>query len=363
MTPTDAVRTMLSSLDHLAPNAELAQLTRTVTQATRARRTELWLISDDHLLRVAAYPETGNGAVGISRSELDDQSPGDVDPDGHLDIPIVFQGRALGRLRAELPTGRDLGAVESALVEDLAAHAGVVAHNAVLNGELARHVAVLEEQLDELRASRRRLVAAQDAERRKLERDLHDGAQQSLVAALIGLRTVAATSASPAAQRAEVAEVTDLLTGTSTTLTELVSDQGPRLLAERGLLAALTAAAAVAIRSGPQVHVTGTVNPELPDEVVAAVYFCCLEAIQNATKHAAASDITVAVSQTDDLLSFEISDNGAGFDLSAAPKGSGLSNLVRRLSVIGGDVSLESAPGSGTTVRGRLPLVDALDPV
>lgn len=121
MTPPEAVRAMLSSLDQLSPNAELGQLARTVTQATRARRTELWLTSGDHLLRVAAHPEPESE---LRESEL---------PQSELAVPIQFQGRTLGSLRVELPPGRALGSVEANLVHDLAAHAGVVAHNAVLN--------------------------------------------------------------------------------------------------------------------------------------------------------------------------------------------------------------------------------------
>jgi signal transduction histidine kinase len=368
MTPTDAVRSMLSSLDRLAPDAELAQLTRTATQATRARRAELWLASSDHLLRVAAYPEAPGGTVRMTRPDPDDDADADPDDDpagGHLHVPIRFQDQALGRLSVELPAGRDLGPVEVALIQDLAGHAGVVAHNAVLNSELARHVAVLADQLDELRAARRRLVAAQDAERRKLERDLHDGAQQSLVAALIGLRTIPVVDASADAglQEADVREVTQLLQDTSSTLGELVSDQGPRALAQRGLVGALTAAAAVAGRSGTRVEVTGAVGPDVPQDVAVAIYFCCLEAVQNATKHAEASHIGLAVWQSDGLITFEISDDGRGFDPSRSPKGSGLSNLVGRLSVIGGDVSVESAPGAGTTVRGSVPVVEHLEPV
>jgi signal transduction histidine kinase len=353
MTPADAVRTMLSSLDHLAPNAELTQLTRTVTQATRARRCELWLVSGDHVLRVAAYPESPGGVVRVPVSQQGDEFAGD------MDTAIRFQGRTLGQLRVEVPGDRSLGPVEAALIEDLAAHAGVVAHNAVLNSELARHVALLEEQLDELRASRRRLVAAQDSERRKLERDLHDGAQQSLVAALIGVRMAAALSRQPQLQRAELGQVTELLQDTSTTLSELVSDEGPRVLAEQGLLGGLTAAASVVQRSGQPVQVTGDISPDVPPDVVTAVYFCCLEAIQNATKHAHASQIAVKVSETDGSIVFEISDDGLGFDPSVAARGSGLGNLARRATVVGGDVTVESAPGCGTTVRGWLPLVRA----
>jgi signal transduction histidine kinase len=355
LSPADAVQTMLSSLDRLSPDAELAQLTKTVTQATRARRAELWLAAGDHLLRIAAYPEPdGPGhrplPVGDDEGTASDS-----------DVPIVFQGRPLGRLTAHLPPGGHLVSVEAALIADLAAHAGVVVHNAALNTELAQHVARLQQHVDELRASRRRLVATQDAERRKLERDLHDGAQQSLVAVLIGLQTVAALDHEPASQRAEVQELIQLLGDTSATLTGLVSDQGPPVLVEQGLAGALRTAAELGRRSGQQIRVAASISPDVPGEVTAAVYFCCMEAIQNATKHAGATCIAVTVSETDGTIDFEVTDDGKGFDPSKAVPGSGLRNLPQRLSVLGGDVIVESAPGSGTTVRGWLPVARSGD--
>ncbi len=106
---------------------------------------------------------------------------------------------------------------------------------------------------------------------------------------------------------------------------------------------------------------TGAVSPDVRGDVVAAVDFCCLEALQNATKHARAARIDITVSQPGDLIVFEVSDDGAGFDPSAAPTGSGLGNLARRVAAIGGDVTIESAPGLGTTVGGWLPLMHNLD--
>ncbi len=272
---------------------------------------------------------------------------------------MVYQGGVLGILVIDLPPGTSLGSVEATLVRDLAAHAGVVVHNAALNTELARDVAVLGEQLEELRSSQRRLVAAQDGERRKLERDLHDGAQQSLVAVMIGLRTAAALRGRPEQQHSEVEELIRLLDDTGGTLSELVSDRGPRLLAERGVVGALTAAAALAERSGATVVVRGAVDRELPDDVAAAVYFCCLEAIQNATKHGRSGQIVVDVSEADGTVVFSVTDDGAGFDPSSTVAGSGLGNLSSRVSVLGGDVTVESAPGIGTTVRGWLPVATA----
>jgi signal transduction histidine kinase len=371
LSPTDAVRTMLSSLEHLAPGADLAQLTETVTHATRAVRCEVWLTAEDHLLRVAAYPDPVDPdssdpdlaypypADRPSRRPLSDGDEPEADQVG---IPITYRSRPLGLLTVELPAGTTLGSVETQLIEDLAGHAGVVVHNAALNGELARHVALLADQLEELRASRRRVVEAQDAERRRLERDLHDGAQQSLVAVIIGLRTASALRASPLEQRAEIRQAVELLGETSATLSELVSAGAPRVLADQGLVPALAAAAEVAKRSGQHVDVHGAVGPGLPPDFATAVYFCCLEAIQNATKHARATRIGINITEADGLLAFEVADDGVGFDPSSHAAGSGLRNLSSRMSVIGGDVNIESAPGSGTVVRGWLPLMAAAVP-
>jgi signal transduction histidine kinase len=355
LSPAEAVRTMLSSLDQPSPTEELTQLTKTVTQATRAQRSELWLASEDHLLRIAAFPESPSGSVRRSPTTADEVE------DRDLKVPVTFHGRMLGSLTAELPASGHLGSAEIALIQDLAAHAGVVVHNAVLNTELARHVAVRRDQLDELRASRRRLVAAQDSERRKLERDLHDGAQQSLVAILIGLRTAVIAGQQRLANRAEIQDVSHLLRETSATLADLVSDQGPRALADQGLIGALRSAADIASRSGPMVRVVSGLTSDVPEELTSTIYFCCLEAIQNASKHAEASEITVTISEPDGMIAFEVTDNGVGFDPSLAGRGSGLGNLAHRVSVLGGDVIVESAPACGTTVRGWLPLPPSVD--
>ena len=251
MSPTDALRTMLAGLERLAPAVELQQLTRVVVEATRAVRSRLWLVSGDQRRLAASFPDG---------TETADSSPETARTDGlgRVTIPIRYKGQSQGNLEVALPPGAVLSSSDSMLVESLASHAGVIVHNAALNVELARRVATLSEQVDELRASRRRLVAAQDNERRKLERDLHDGAQQSLVAVLIELRTATVLLSAPGHQHREAAELSDLLTQTGTMLEELVSDEGPSVLAQRGLVGAVSAAGALSGRAGPLVRVNGT---------------------------------------------------------------------------------------------------------
>ncbi len=350
LSPAQAVQTMLASLDRLTPGTDLSELTRVVVEATRASRCELWLTSGDHLLRVAAFPEEETGPLPPTTcGSYTDERRG-------LHVPIVFHDRDLGSLFVEFQGNGVLGPVQSALVSNLAAHAGAVVHNAVLNAELARHVTLLSEHVEELRASRRRLVAAQDTERRDLERNLHDGAQQSLVAVLIGLQTAKALKASPERRQAEIDDIRRLLEHTAATLGELISDTGPSALARYGLAGALTEAGQLASRSGVEVRVSSSITSDLAPDVATAVYFCCLEALQNSAKHARATSVVVTLSEGDGVLRFRVSDDGAGFDPSRTGAGSGLGNLGSRVTVIGGDVAVESAPGCGTTVRGSLPI-------
>jgi signal transduction histidine kinase len=364
LSPTDAVRAMLGGLESVEPGADLHELARVSVQATRARRSELWLGSGADAVRVSAWPDdAGAGAAVGQHLAAPDGALGQTDPHEES-FDVGYKGSLLGTLRLAIPAGEDFDPSERALIDSLAAHAGVVVHNAGLNRELAQHVAVLAEQVEELRAARRRLVTAQDLERRRLERDLHDGAQQSLVAILIGLRSMRRSGAAPSGsatpgrevEESEAEEILTLLGQAEAMLGELVSDEGPRVLTERGLVGALAAAGQLAARTGPEVNIGGSVVRELPADVAAAIYFCCLEALQNATKHADASSVRVNVSDLEGGIRFEVADDGRGFDPSEAGPGSGMGNLANRLAVLGGEVLVESAPGKGTRVEGWVPV-------
>jgi signal transduction histidine kinase len=214
-----------------------------------------------------------------------------------------------------------------------------------LNGQLAA-------RLDELRASRRRLVETQDAERRRLERDIHDGAQQQLVALSVKLRLAGQLAGKDrGAARTMLEQVGDDTADAIATLRDLAGGIYPRRLADEGLVAALQAQA-----GGSSVAVT--IEPDgvgrYTPEVEAAVYFCALEALQNVSKYAGASSATVRLAASNGDLRFEVTDDGAGFDAATTPPGSGLTNMRDRLDALGGTLTVESTPGSGTTVRGRV---------
>jgi signal transduction histidine kinase len=204
-----------------------------------------------------------------------------------------------------------------------------------------------------LRDSRARVVAAADDARRRLERDLHDGAQQRLVTTSVRLalvRRLLVTDPERADQAlAEaVAELHDALRD----LRELAHGIYPPLLAERGLQAALAAATR---RLPVPVELEASGADRYPADVEAAVYFCCLEAMQNAVKHAGASRITVTVDAEASLV-LAVSDDGGGYDAATVRPGNGMANMSDRVAAVGGWLEVDTASGRGTTIRAEIPL-------
>jgi signal transduction histidine kinase len=208
--------------------------------------------------------------------------------------------------------------------------------------------------IEELRASRQRLVAAQDQERRRLERNIHDGAQQQLVALGIQLGLAHRLASKEAPSLAELlAKLQSQSTEALDDLRDLARGIYPPLLADQGLAAAL---AAQARKAAFPVEVQSDGIGRYPQEAEAAVYFCCLEALQNAGKYAEATRATVRLQASEDALTFEVADDGQGFDSDHTPMGSGLQNMADRLAALGGTLDVTSRPGEGTTVTGRLPV-------
>jgi signal transduction histidine kinase len=206
----------------------------------------------------------------------------------------------------------------------------------------------------ELQASRARIVTAADAARRRVERDLHDGAQQRLV--LIGLKLGLAQRQLQANQ-SEAARLLHELHGdldvALAELRDLAHGIYPAVLENEGLPAALADAAQLAaIPTTVECNGVGRHRPELE----AAVYFCCLEALQNAAKHAGSgARAEVALRESGRQLRFDVSDNGAGFDAGATAASSGLQNMSDRIGALGGAITITSRPGAGTTVAGAIP--------
>jgi len=207
-----------------------------------------------------------------------------------------------------------------------------------------------ERQLEELRASRRRLVAARDEQRRRLERRLHDGAQRHLRDVAAAVRDVRATTAAGGAEDELLDLIDSELAQAQSELRELARGIHPRALSEQGLAAAL---AALAERAPFPVELRPPAEP-LPAPVEAAAYFVCSEALANVAKYARASRARCEVTHRDGRVAVAVSDDGIG---GADPGlGSGLRGLADRVIALGGELHIASPPGAGTTVTADLPL-------
>jgi signal transduction histidine kinase len=255
-------------------------------------------------------------------------------------VPVRHQGELLGAVSVEKKPSEPLTPTERKLASDLGSQTGLVQGNVAL--------------IADLRASRQRLVAAQDNERRQLERNLHDGAQQQLGALAVKLRLAESlVERDPSATKTIL---TDLRTETREALESLRDLAGgiyPPLLADKGLAAALESQA----RQGPvptEVRSEG-IGRYAPD-VESAVYFCALEALNNVTKYAGAARAEVHLAEADGELTFEVSDDGDGFDPAQTGYGTGLQGMADRLDAIGGTLKVHSQPGKGAQVTGRVPV-------
>jgi|HubBroStandDraft_2_1064218.scaffolds.fasta_scaffold21451_2 signal transduction histidine kinase len=311
------------------------QLAQVLAQGTGAQRAEVWLAIGADLHRAAAWPQLTAEPAAVPAAEGQLSVPG-------MDrvIRVLHQGHLLGALAVRMPPGSPVNAVQDRLIRDLAGQAGLVLRNARL--------------ISELRASRQRLVAAQDSERRRIERNLHDGAQQQLVALALKLRlTDSLIDDDPGQAHAALRELQAHAGEASRDLRELAHGIYPPLLADRGLPDALEAQAR---RSAVPVVVQPQGIGRYPQEVEAAVYFCCLEALQNVAKYSGAASARLCLSAAGPRLSFQVTDDGRGFDPAATAYGTGLQGMTDRLEALGGSVEIRSRPGEGTTVAGCIPV-------
>jgi signal transduction histidine kinase len=209
-------------------------------------------------------------------------------------------------------------------------------------------------RLEELRASRSRIVSAQDSERRRLERNIHDGAQQQLVALAVKIRLAHQLSSTNPTKAGELLEQAEAeITSALADLRDLARGIYPPLLADQGVVAALDSQAR---KAAIPVDVEADGIGRYPPDVEAAMYFCVLEALQNVAKYSGAERVAVHLSESNGSLTFEVRDDGRGFDLKATRYGTGLQGMADRLAALDGAVDVESEPGHGTTVRGRLPV-------
>jgi signal transduction histidine kinase len=334
----------------------LPRMARIIGEGTAAARAEVWLRVGNDLVRAGTWPagDAGPETAARDRHPLANGELPAMDAD--RSVPVRHRHELLGAVAVSKRPGESLSPAETKLLDDLAHQAGLVLRNVRLTTELRARLEELSSRTEQLRESRQRIVETQDAERRRLERNIHDGAQQHLVALAVKLR-LARTMATrdPDRARAFVSEARGQTSRALETLRDLAGGIYPPTLTELGVAAALTEQTeglGIAI----EVLDRGMGDGRLPGEVEAAVYFSALEALQNAAKHAGATRVVVRLERDDQDLAFSVTDDGRGFDPAIARRGSGLQNLADRLEALGGTFEIEAAPGSGATIRGRIPV-------
>ena len=212
----------------------------------------------------------------------------------------------------------------------------------------------LESSLAELQLSRARILASADLERRRIERDLHDGAQQRLVALRVRLGLAQdLLREDPLRGGAMLSDLGNDVDAALEEVRMLARGVYPSVLGDRGLVEALRAAA----RNSPlPVSIRASAIGRLPEEIETAVYFACVEALQNAAKHAQRETSVLISLRQGNRLRFEVRDDGVGFTVNGMPAGAGLANMRDRIEAVGGRLAIESASGQGTCVSGSVPL-------
>jgi signal transduction histidine kinase len=349
----------------------LPRMARMLAEATGAQRAEVWLRTAGREHLAAAWPSPNGPAPAAANARPEPTSAAAADPAPGTPVPVgagapgpqagnpaaggkdsggarafvvEHQGERLGALRITSSPQEPLTPAGERLVRDVAAQAGLVLRNVAL--------------IEDLRASRQRLVAAADEARRRLERNLHDGAQQRLVALRITLglaRQVAGSSPQEADEL--LAQTEREAQDALEELRDLARGIYPPLLADLGLAAALEAQAR---KVALPVTVEAPGLGRYSQEIEAAVYFCVLEALQNVAKYAQARQARVTLGHDGGALTFTVGDDGRGFDQAATPMGTGVQGMSDRLAALGGTLRVTSAPGHGAQVTGRVPVAQDL---
>ena len=303
---------------------------RSLAEGTRAERVVVSVMVDEETVEAAAWP----------------QEPPSTSTES-VSFPITDGELELGSLDVHLLAGQDLRDDDRRLAEQLASGMGLALRNQLLTERL-------EARVEELRESRRRLVAVQDETRRRLERDLHDGAQQQLVALKVKLGLGKAIAEKDGAAR--TAELLGRLSGEADqavdAMREFARGVYPPLLEAEGLASAITAQAR---RAPIPVSVDSDGIGRYPREIESTVYFCVLEALRNTMQHADALQATVTLTQSNGSLEFQVTDDGAGFDPNSN-RGVGLTAMADRLDALTGELSVYTEPGNGTTLTGTIPV-------
>jgi signal transduction histidine kinase len=340
-------------LAHFAPDSEASAqetplwMAKVLASGVGARRVQVWLLAGGRIRLAAVHPEN-DGEPPAPPELSDDQTP----VSGRHVRPVRHSGELLGVLVVEEREGERLTPVEEELLDSLAAQAGLVLHNLGLTTELHDQLLDVSARADLLRTARRKVVASEDVERQLLERDLHDGAQQQLVALAVNIRLVQNLLTRSQHQARELLESLDRSVQQAVTDLLEVVEGPPRLLAQAGLTAALRSAAGT---SPLPVELVSSGLGRYSADVELALYFCCLEALQNAAKHAAAHAVVIELHGDERSVTACVSDNGRGFDVQASGDG-GLAHMAERIRDVGGALSIRSDHRDGTKVRAEVPL-------
>jgi signal transduction histidine kinase len=336
----------------------------------------VWLLLDggggSRLLRMAQEPEDAGTAhssvvvgpgladdLAAARAGLVNEAPASLRPVletlGRVAAfaPLRVGGELIGVLTIGEPPRRRLSPSDLELLDVLASESVLALRNTRLEAALRQRLLQLEEQAEELRRSRRRIVAVQDEQRRRTERDLHDGVQPMLVSLATQLRRASSGSdRSP-----DLGELADLAEEAVFAVQDFGRGIYPTVLADQGLPAALRAhanrvPAAIHVEIAPRMG-----RRRFPAEVETTCYFVALEAITNSLKHAPGATIGVTVRLLDDAaLEVEVRDDGPGFRPDSPGAGSGLQNMRDRAAAAGGSLVIDARPGEGTWVRLTMPL-------
>jgi signal transduction histidine kinase len=312
----------------------LPRMVQILAAGIGATEAGVWLRVGAELRPAATWPANG---VLAPVAMMDDDLPAFAEHE-HA-FPVRHGGELLGAITVVTSPGEPLSSEQERLLRDVAAQTALVLRNVRL--------------IEELRESRRRIVTAQDERAKALERNLHDGAQQQLVALSVKQRLAEnLVGSDPEKARLMLAEIQTDTQAALENLRDLARGIYPPLLADQGLRAALTAQAR---KAAVPVEVRGDSEARYAQEIEAAVYFCCLEALQNVAKYANAHGATIRLSVDGGWLRFEVEDDGSGFDPNATRFGTGLQGMADRLEAVGGSLKVRSETGRGTTVVGRVP--------
>lgn len=331
-----AVSRLGSSLEAAAPEQAAALLAATVRQALDAKWARV--VIEGANPTVAADGLTGGSPAGPT-----------------LAAPLVYGEEVVGRVECGPRSEGRYRRRDEELLFTLTRHAALAIRNAALAAELADRLEQINIQAQELHASRARIVRAEDAGRRRLERDIHDGVQQELVALLAKIRLARnQLGRDPSAVGAMLGELQEETRLALSDLRELAQGIHPTVLSDRGLVEAIQdrvsrMPASVTIEATEQLR-----SVRFPQAIEGAAYFTVCEGLANAMKHASAQRLTVRLDTQEGDLCLEISDDGTGFDSRKVSR-SGLSGLEDRIEALGGRLQVTSAPGRGTRLLVRLP--------